>query len=96
VNIRLDIGLEISTGSKVGYIVVHDHVDLLNIDTSSDDVGSNEDFGLAVPESIEDFISLIGHLVSVEGSYRVSFLSQPVGDLVGSIFSLEFSCTRWK
>jgi len=94
VDISFDIGLEISTGAKVGYIVVYNHVDLLNIDTSSDDVGSNEDFGLTVPESIEDFISLIGHLVSMEGSYRVAFLSQPVGDLVGSIFSLEISCAR--
>jgi hypothetical protein len=66
VDISLDIRLVISTGSEVGYIVIHDHIDLLNIDTSSDDVGGDEDFGLAVSESIENPISLVGHLVSVE------------------------------
>jgi hypothetical protein len=66
VDVRLDIRLIVPTGSEVGYIVVYDHVDLLNIDTSSDDIGSDENFGLAVPESIEDTISLVGHLVSVE------------------------------
>jgi hypothetical protein len=66
VDISLDIRLVISTGSEVGYIVIYDHVHLLNIDTSSDDVGSNENFGLAVSESIENPISLVGHLVSVE------------------------------
>jgi hypothetical protein len=66
VDISLDIRLVVPTGSEVGYIVIYDHVNLLNIDTSSDDVGGDEDFGLAVPESIENPISLVGHFISVE------------------------------
>ena len=66
VDISLDIRLEISARSKIGYIVIDDHVDLLDIDTSSDDIGSNEYLGLPVPERIENSITLVGHLVSVE------------------------------
>jgi hypothetical protein len=65
VDISLDIRFEVPTRSKVGNIVIDDHVDLLNIDTSSDDVGSDEDFGFTVPKLVEDLVSLIRHFVSV-------------------------------
>ena len=92
----MDVGLnirpEISTRSEVGYIVVDDHVDLLDIDSSSDDVGGDEDFGFTVPEFVEDLVSLIRQLVSVERGDRVTFFSQPLGDSIGSVFSLDISC----
>jgi hypothetical protein len=92
VDISLDIRFEVPTRSKVGNIVIDDHVDLLNIDTSSDDVGSDEDFGFTVPKLVEDLVSLIRHFVSVERGDRVTFFSQPLGDSVGSVFSLDISC----
>ena len=92
-DVGLDIRPEITIRSQIGYIVVDNHVDLLDIDTSSDDIGGNEDFGLAVSESIEDVISVIRLLVSVERSDRVTFISQPLGDSIGSIFSLQMSAS---
>ena len=87
-DVGLDIRPEITIRSQIGYIVVDNHVDLLDIDTSSDDVGGNQDFSLAVSESIEDVISVNRLLVSVKRSDRVTFISQPFGDSIGSIFSL--------
>lgn len=74
-DVGLDIRPEITIRAQIGYIVVDNHVDLLDIDTSSDDVRGNEDFGLAVSESIEDVISVNRLLVSVERSDRVTFVS---------------------
>ena len=88
VNISLDIRPEIPGRSHVGYIVIDDHVDLLNIDTSSDDVGSDEYLGLAVSEIIEDLVSFIRQLFTVERSDRVAFFSQSLGDLICGVSSL--------
>ena len=60
VDVRLDVWRKPSLGSHVGYVVAHDHVDLLNVNTSSDDVGSDEDFRLAFSEAVEDLVSVCG------------------------------------
>lgn len=51
---------------KIGDIVVDDHIDLLDIDTAGDDIGGDQNLGLAVPEAIENVVSVAGHLVAVK------------------------------
>ena len=92
-DVGLDIRPEITVRSQIGYIVVDNHVDLLDIDTPSNDVGGDQDFGFTVSESIEDVISVNRLLVSMERSDRVTFISQPLGDSIGSIFSLQMSAS---
>ena len=74
-DVGLDIRLEISRRTHIGYIVVDNHVDLLNIDSSSDDIGRDENLGLAVSETIEDIISFVGQLFTVKRGDLMSFLS---------------------
>lgn len=78
-----------SCGSRIRYIVIDDHVDLLDIDTSSYDVGSDENLGLAVSETIENLVSLAKLLFTVKRGDLMSFLSQSVGDSIRRISSLH-------
>jgi len=50
VDISLDVWLEIKLWTKDWYIVINDHVDLLNIDTSGNDIGGDQDLCLGVTE----------------------------------------------
>lgn len=89
VNISLDIGSELALGAHDGHVVVDDHVDLLNVDTPSDDVGRDEDFGLSITESVQNRISLVALFLSVQRGDRVALAVQPVGDPVRSVFALK-------
>jgi hypothetical protein len=91
VNISLDVRLEIKLWSKDWYIVINDHVDLLDIDTSGNDVGGDQDLCLGVTEGIEDPISVVRLFISVKRGDRVTFCRESLSDLVGSGLSLLIS-----
>lgn len=65
-DVGLDIWLKVEFWAEDRNIVIDDHVDLLNIDSSSDYVGRDKDFGLAVSERVEDSISVFSLLIAME------------------------------
>jgi hypothetical protein len=69
-------------------IVVDHHVDLRDIDTSSDNVGGNQDLRLAVPESVQNLVSIRVLFSSVKRRDRVAVLGQPLSDSVRRVFPL--------
>ncbi len=64
-NISLDIWVEVSFTTQIGNVVIDNHVDLLNIDTPRDDVRGDQNFRLAISESVEDGISVGGELLAM-------------------------------
>ena len=50
----------------VGEVKIDDHVDGLDVDTSSDEVGADQGLELSLTETVETFDSLIGFHVGVE------------------------------
>ena len=66
VNVSLNVRLKAAFGTCIRHIIVDDHVDLLNVDTSRNDIGSDENFGFAVSESVENRVSLLRLLVAVK------------------------------
>lgn len=88
-DISLDVRSELAFGSHDRDVVVDDHVDLLNVDTPSDDVGCDEDLGLAVTEPVQDRISLVALFLSVQRGDRVALAVQPIGDPIRSVLALE-------
>lgn len=72
-DVGFNVGLEAKFGSEDGNIVIDNHVDLLNVDPSRDDIGRDEHLCLAVPERIEDFVSFASLLVTVERGDRMTF-----------------------
>lgn len=88
VDVSLDIGTT-SARSQVGHVIVNNHVHSRNIDTSSNDVGSNENLGLTIPEAVKDSITFLGELVTVERSNGMAFGNKTLGNMVGGDFSLQ-------
>jgi hypothetical protein len=73
VDVGFNVGLEAKFGSEDRNIVVDYHVDLLDVDTSGDDIGRDEHLCLAVPERIENLVSFTSLLVSVQRGDRMTF-----------------------
>lgn len=88
----MDVGLDIGTTSarsQVGHVIVYNHVHSRDIDTSRNDVGSNENLGLTIPEAVEDSITFLGELVTVERGNGMAFGNKTLGNMVGCDFSLQ-------
>lgn len=86
----VQVGLGI--GSVVGVerqVVVDDHVDLRNVDTTRDDVRGDEDLGLALPERLHDGVSLRGLELAMQRDDLVALGRHPSGNLVGGVSSLR-------
>src|ERR1700712_2525922 len=69
-------------------IIVDDHVDLRYIDTSCDDVGSDENLRLALSETIDNGVSILCFFAAMEGGDRVAFIRHSCSDPIGRISSL--------
>jgi hypothetical protein len=91
VDVGLNIGLEAAFGTQVWHVVIHDHVDLLDVDTTGHHVGGDQDLGFTVPEPIEDAVTVLGVLLTMQGSDGVTFSLQPLGDLIRSVSFLDVS-----
>jgi hypothetical protein len=89
VQIGLNIHMPSSFRPKIGNIVIDNHVDLLNIDTSGDDVGCDEDLRLTVSKAIQYTVPLIMDLVRVERGYGVAIFGQPRRNFVRGVFPLR-------
>lgn len=89
VDVGLDIRLEPALGTEVGDIIVDDHVDLLNVDTACYDVGRNEDLGLAITEAVEDAVSIVRRLFTVQRGDGVTVRGEPLSNLVGGVTFLS-------
>jgi len=90
-DVSLDVWPKVPLRSQIGHVIVDHHIHLLNVDTSSDDIGCDEDFGLPVPEAVKDIVSLLCHLVSVERSDRMTFVLESRSDAVRCLLAL-FRC----
>lgn len=93
----MDVGLDIGTTSarsQVGHVIVYNHVHSRDIDTPSNDVGSNENLGLTVSEAVEDSITFLGELVTVERGNGMAFGNKTLGDMVGGDFSLQSTSSQ--
>jgi hypothetical protein len=86
VEIRLYVWL---SSSREGHVIVDDHVDLLDVDPSGDDVGRDEDLCLPVTESVDGGVSGSRVLLSVQRGDLVTLREHPTGDQVSRISSLE-------
>ena len=90
-NVCFHIRLEAALWSHIGYIVVDHHVDLLDVDTPRNYVGRNEDFGFAVPEPVEDIVSLARLFLAVQGSHGMFEVGELLGNKIGCGSSLVIS-----
>lgn len=91
-DIRLDIRPLISVLVPLVHerqVVVHDHVDLHDIDTTRDNVSRDEDLLLALSESVDDGISLSSVLRPVQRRDFVALCGHPLRDAVGGVSMLK-------
>jgi len=91
-NIGLDIWplvLGLATLVHEWQIIVYDHVDLKYVDTSGDDVGSDQDLLATFTEVVDDRVAFLCVFRAVEGGYLVSFSSHAFGDSVGGVSMLR-------
>jgi hypothetical protein len=88
VDISLEIRPEPIRSICDGYIIVDDHVNLLNIDTSGNDVGGDKNFGFRISEPIENGISFFMFFVPMKRRDRVTIFLQTSCYSVGSISTL--------
>jgi hypothetical protein len=65
-DIRLNVRPEPSLWTQIGDVVIDDHVHLLNIDSTRDDVRRDEDLCLAVTEIVQDAIAVFSLLLAVQ------------------------------
>lgn len=91
VNVGLDIRPESALRSHVRYIIVDHHVDLLDIDTPRNYVCRDENLGLAVPEAIEDIVSLVRLFLAMQRSDLMPEIGEFLGDKIGCGSSLFIS-----
>ena len=87
-DIRFDVRCELTLRTEIGDVVVDYHVNLLDIYPTRDDIGGDEDFGLAVSEAVEDIVTFSRQFVAVQRSDAVSFVREPLRDCIGSGFAL--------
>jgi hypothetical protein len=69
-------------------VVVDDHVDLRDVDSASDDVGRDKDFGLAVSEGSHDGVAFVRFELAMEGGDLVAFGGHATRDFVGGVAAL--------
>lgn len=87
--ICLAVGLELLAGLvDGGDIVVDDHGDGLDIDTSGENVGCDEDFGLAVAELVDDFVAGGAVDAAGEGGADVAVCCHAAFDFSGGFTGL--------
>lgn len=88
----MDVGLDVratTPRSQIGHVVVDNHVHSRDIDTSSNDVGGDENLGLTIPEAVKDSITFLGELVTVERGNGMTFGNKTFSNVVGGDFSLQ-------
>lgn len=91
----MQVGLRIRPVLRVErQVVVDDHVDLRNVDTSRDDVRRDQDFGLAVPEALHDSVAFGRFELAVQRDDLVAFVGHSAGNLVGRVSSLPGTVKR--
>lgn len=83
--VGLRVGLAVGIARDV---VVDDHVDLEDVDSASDDIGGDEDLGLAIPERFHDSVAFGRFELAVQRRDLVSLGSHALGDLVGRLATL--------
>lgn len=87
-NVILHVRLKPIIPVPIGDIIVHHHVDLLNVDPSSNDVRRNEDLCLAVSEPVQRSVSDFSIHVSMESSNGMSVRLETFRYFVGGITTL--------
>jgi hypothetical protein len=88
-NVSFDVRPEPSLWTQIGDVVIDDHVDLLNIDSARNNIRRNEDLGFAVPEIVQDAITVLGLLLAVQRGNLMAVVGESFGDFVGGITALR-------
>ena len=94
-DVRLDVGPEVAlVARRVALVqerkvVIDDHVDLHDVDATRDDVRGDQDLIFALPEAVDDRITLRRVLRSVQRCDLVPFCRHPLGNAVGGVSMLN-------
>jgi len=75
--------------SKHRQVVVDDHRDLTDVDPPSDNIGRDQDFCVSLPEPVDNAITALGILTSMQRGYRMPLGDHAVSNVVGGISTLR-------
>src|SRR5271169_1585275 len=89
----MKICLKIRRSSLIHWkIIINDHIDLIDINTTSENIGGNKDFRFSGTESIHDGIAFCGIPSSVENSDDMTVFSHSTSNFICCITSLQLTC----
>ena len=94
---RLTNSVEVSLGidpvhtplSQCRQIIVDDHGDLTDVDSSSDDVRGDQDFGVTLPETVDGAVTIAGIFATMKGRDRMTLCDHTIRNVIGGISSLQ-------
>ena len=69
-------------------VIINNHIDLIHINTTSENIRSNKDFSLSGTKSIHDGVTLCCISSSMENCNDMTIFSHSTGDFICGIASL--------